>query len=81
MKDLNAAGWHLHFISADRTKGGHVLGLKLDRGKMLWDDTDGFEMAIPAGEMFSALDLTVDQSDDIEKVEKLTVTDPEGKQQ
>ena len=48
---------------------------------MLWDDTDGFEMAIPAGEMFSALDLTVDQSDDIEKVEKLTVTDPEGKQQ
>ena len=81
MKDLNAAGWHLHFISADRTKGGHVLGLKLDRGKMLWDDTDGFEMSLPAGEMFSALDLTVDQSEDIEKVEKLTVTDPEGEQQ
>ncbi len=70
MDRLNATGWHLHFISEDRTKGGHVLGLKLDKGTATWDDTDTFEMALPDSGMFSGFDLTIDQSEDIEKVEK-----------
>ena len=69
MKDLNATGWHLHFISDDRTMGGHVLGLKLTQGTITWDDTDGFEMQIPDNEMFAGFDLTIDQSEDIERVE------------
>jgi acetolactate decarboxylase len=24
---VNVAGWHFHFLSADKTRGGHVLGL------------------------------------------------------
>lgn len=27
MDGINAAGWHLHFISGDRKKGGHVFGV------------------------------------------------------
>lgn len=70
MKDLNATGWHLHFLSADKTKGGHVLGLAVDDAELSWDYTDGFSMVLPDNEMFSGFDLTVDQSEDVEKVEQ-----------
>lgn len=69
LNTLNAAGWHLHFVSEDREKGGHVLGLSVDSAELSWDYTDEFEMHLPDGEMFSSLDLTVDQSEDIKKVE------------
>jgi len=70
MSQLNATGWHLHFISSDRSKGGHILGLKTDKANITWDYTDGFEMELPENKMFKEFDLTVDQSEDIEKVEK-----------
>ena len=70
MSDLNAVGWHLHFISKDKTKGGHVLGVNIAEAVLTWDDTDAFQMKIPQNEMFDEFDLTVDQSEDIEKVEK-----------
>ena len=69
MDRLNATGWHLHFISADRTKGGHVLGLNIDSATLSYDCTDGFQMLLPETGMFAGFDLTVDQSEDIEKVE------------
>lgn len=70
MASLNAVGWHLHFISMDKTKGGHVLGLNIVEATLIWDDTDGFQMRLPQSEMFSGFDLAADQSEDIEKIEK-----------
>lgn len=70
MDKMNATGWHLHFVSEDKTKGGHVLGLSIDSADIAWDYTDGFEMIIPGNEMFDGFDLAVDQSEDIQKVEK-----------
>ncbi|MCR5665967.1 MAG: acetolactate decarboxylase [Eubacterium sp.] len=72
MSDLNATGWHLHFVSSDKTKGGHVLGMEFESATLAWDYTDGFNMQLPDTPMFSDFDLTVDQSEDIEKVEKKT---------
>lgn len=72
MSDLNAVGWHLHFISEDRSKGGHVLGFEISEATLKWDDTDGFQMILPQNEMFKGFDLTVDQSDDIKEVENGT---------
>ena len=69
MSDLNASGWHLHFISDDKTKGGHVLGLHIEKANIALDLTDSFEMKLPDNEMFSGFDLTIDQSEDIKKVE------------
>ena len=69
MSDLNAAGWHLHFISEDKTKGGHVLGLQMEKAEIALDITDSFQMKLPDNEMFSGFDLTIDQSEDIKKVE------------
>ena len=77
MSDLNATGWHLHFVSSDKTKGGHVLGLNVDEAELGMDITEGFEMALPDTEMFADFDLTIDQSEDIEKVEKNTSGDAE----
>lgn len=70
MSSLNAVGWHLHFVSRDRTKGGHVLGLQIADAVLTWDDMDGFELRLPQNNLFSGFDLTIDQSEDIEKVEK-----------
>ena len=69
MSSLNAAGWHFHFISDDRKAGGHVLDLASDELKVSIDRTDNFAMALPDNEMFNNFDLTIDQSDDIKKVE------------
>ena len=69
MSDLNASGWHLHFISDDKTKGGHVLGLHIEKADIALDLTDNFEMKLPNNDMFSGFDLTIDQSEDIKKVE------------
>ena len=69
MKDLNAAGWHLHFVSKEKKYGGHVLELDVDKAELKIDCTQGFNMQLPDTEMFPTLDLTKDQSEDIKKVE------------
>ena len=69
MGSLNAVGWHLHFISKDKTKGGHVLGLHIGDAVLTWDGADGFQMQLPKNEKFDRFDLTVDQSEDIKRVE------------
>jgi acetolactate decarboxylase len=33
VKGINDPGYHLHFISEDRTRGGHVLEFVMDRGE------------------------------------------------
>lgn len=69
MNMLNAAGWHMHFISDDRAKGGHVLGLEIKSAQLEWDYTNGFQMQLPNSKSFAEFDLQVDQSEDIKKVE------------
>ena len=70
MNSLNAVGWHMHFISKDKTKGGHILGLNIANAELSWCDIDSFELNLPKNQMFAEFDLTVDQSKDIEKIEK-----------
>ncbi len=69
MKDLNAVGWHMHYISRDRTKGGHVLGLNIEHAEISWSYKNAFSMVLPDSEMFAGFDFSVDQSEDIRKAE------------
>ena len=69
MAALNAVGWHLHFISKDKTKGGHVLGVNIADAILTWDEANVFQMRLPKNESFDRFDLTVDQSEDIKKIE------------
>ena len=70
MSDLNAAGWHLHFITKDRKLGGHVLGLDLNNATVVWDYTNNFKLHLPDGDFYKALDFSVNQDDDIKEVEQ-----------
>ena len=69
MEDLNAVGWHFHFISEDRQAGGHVLDLSAEDVDVSIDRSDYFAIVLPNNEMFNNFDLTIDQSKDIKKVE------------
>lgn len=70
MKELNNAGWHLHFVSKDGSKGGHVLNLSFDEAKLALDATDKFEMMLPDEEFFSSIDFSLDRSEEVRKAER-----------
>jgi len=42
--EINAAGFHFHFISDDRTVGGHLLGCDVLEGSGMIDDTPRLEL-------------------------------------
>jgi acetolactate decarboxylase len=64
---INVPGYHLHFISDDRTKGGHLLNISFDSAKAMIDETRFFEMEI--GES-SAVGNINNAGEEINKVEK-----------
>lgn len=67
----NTPGWHFHFISDDRTKGGHVLDLSVGIPvKVQIDATPYYNLYMPEKESFSHKKLDMDLSKDIQKVEK-----------
>ena len=70
MDHLNVPGWHLHFVSKDRTQGGHVLELSVAEAELSWDYTGGFAMLLPENQMFRNFDFIANQAEDIRKVEQ-----------
>lgn len=44
MGNTNAAGYHLHFLSDDCQKGGHVLGVVLNEAEINLDETPSFHI-------------------------------------
>ena len=46
---LNVPGYHLHFASADRSRGGHLLGFRLAKGTAQVDDSVDVHLELPAG--------------------------------
>jgi acetolactate decarboxylase len=67
---LNIAGYHFHFLSSDRTRGGHVLDLVTGEVRASVDGMTDFRMSLPETEDFRAADLRGARQKDIEKVEK-----------
>ena len=54
---INAAGYHLHFLTADRRGGGHVLGFETQHVQAQIDDTPNFLMLLPRTPAFYQMDL------------------------
>jgi len=46
---LNVPGYHLHFATADRTRGGHVLDCSLAEGTVQVDDSVDVHLELPPG--------------------------------
>ncbi|HEX7555465.1 MAG TPA: acetolactate decarboxylase [Leptolinea sp.] len=65
---VNVPGYHLHFISDDRNKGGHLLNVNVAQATAMLDETRFFEMELGENTQQNA-DFT-DTQKEIDKVEK-----------
>lgn len=54
---LNVPAWHLHFMSADRTTGGHVLALETGEATVQLDRSPELTLVLPQTEAFAEADL------------------------
>lgn len=70
VKGVNTPGWHFHFISDDREKGGHVLAVDIKKAIISYDLTRNYHILLPEDNVFNELNLELDQSKDIQKVEQ-----------
>ncbi len=69
-KSVNVVGWHLHFLTADRSGGGHLLACQGAGLRAQVQHLSDFRMAIPETVAFLKADLTRDTSGDLDKAEK-----------
>jgi acetolactate decarboxylase len=68
---ISVPGFHLHFLTADKQAGGHVLDLQISEATAAIDYISEFNLTLPGSDSdFYDLDLTPDLSDDLEQVEK-----------
>lgn len=68
---LNVVGFHLHFISDDRQRGGHILDFTVPQNTTVeYDITPEFHMILPTSGAFTAVNLSQDLTGELAKVEK-----------
>ncbi len=68
-KTVNIAGWHIHFISDDRSKGGHLLDCAADGLDCHIEALNDFRIAIPETTAFLKAQLTGDPTEALDKAE------------
>ena len=66
---LNVAGYHLHFITADRSAGGHVLEFRLVRGELRVDSEADLRLELPPGIGLPTPDLTAAKRETLDHIE------------
>ena len=69
MDGLNSPGWHLHFISNDGKKGGHVLNLAVKDCLLEMDVISEFSMIVPNRQSFNEKNLSINMKEAIQEVE------------
>jgi acetolactate decarboxylase len=69
LRGVNVPGYHLHFITADRTAGGHMLDCRTTDVTIKIHHTPEFELGTPGTEEFLQADLSRDHTAAITKVE------------
>lgn len=67
---FSIAGYHFHFLSADRTHGGHLLRCLTDGARIQLQREGNFQVALPESAEFLKSDLTRDPSAELDKAEK-----------
>jgi acetolactate decarboxylase len=70
VEGIEVSGYHLHFISEDRTRGGHVLGSRAAGDlRVRLDPSSDLHIELPPGVELSDPGLAADTHDAVEKVE------------
>jgi acetolactate decarboxylase len=70
VKGINVPGYHLHFLTADRSAGGHVLDFTVDEATLKIDTLNRFVLQLPESEGFAKVNLQRDRKSELERVEK-----------
>jgi acetolactate decarboxylase len=70
MDGINAAGWHMHFLSKDRKLGGHVFKASMSSGECRLQKMDRIEIQLPREAAFDTYSLKEASQDEIEEVEQ-----------
>lgn len=70
IKGIGIPGFHWHFISEDRTKGGHVLDCSFEGLPVKVGSYTNFYLQLPETADFLTADLNKDQEKELKKVEK-----------
>ncbi len=72
VEGMNLPGWHIHFISEDLTKGGHILKLSGEKVSYKLNKLTGWDLVLPETKEFSTFNLKEDLSKKTEAVEGST---------
>lgn len=70
LRGVNVPGYHLHFITADRSAGGHMLDCRTAHVTIKIHHTPEFELGTPGTEEFLKADLSRDHTAAIAKIER-----------
>ena len=70
VKGINVPGYHLHFISDDRQKGGHLLALRLKKGIISIAPITGFRLVLPETDGFRRAVLDGDRQKELKAAEQ-----------
>ncbi len=69
-KGIGVPGYHMHFISEDRSQGGHLLEVDVADAVVAIDITSDFYLKLPLDSEFLNADLGGDKTAALEKVER-----------
>ena len=69
MDGINMPGWHLHFLSEDRSKGGHVFDVCIREGTVKVDKITNIYINLPKEAAFDTYTLKQDLQEEIKSVE------------
>ena len=67
---IEVAGYHLHFIDTDRTRGGHVLDFEITRGNIVLDPSSDLHVELPPGIDLTSPTLSSGTHAAIERIER-----------
>lgn len=67
---INLPGYHFHFLTADKTGGGHVLEVSSGAATAQVDITPGFDLSIPQTPQMQQVDLAGDYQKQLDAAEK-----------
>jgi acetolactate decarboxylase len=69
-RSINIAGWHLHFMTGDRSGGGHLLDCQGVGLRVQMQDLADVRIAMPETAAFLQADLSQDPSRDLDVAER-----------
>jgi len=67
---LNVSGYHFHFITSDRSAGGHVLGCRLVRAELSIDHEGDLRLELPPEVGLPTPDQSVAKGEALDRIER-----------